>query len=270
MKTLRTIGLGLLALAMGLTMAGAALGQSTTWTGGSADWGTGSNWSAGEPTAGVDAIVNSPSNPMVTQSGEVCRNLLMGSAGGALLDLTGGSLTVNSATVGMASPNVGASIALSAIGNPVLTVTHSLTLGALADVVAGGGTLNIGTTASDSLVLFGTFQLTNTQTVNVTNLSMRDGSVFSCVVGFTGLTGIVVSGTAVLNGKLKVQDFFSPDATYEIIRANNLVGTFDTVELPAAGNWSWRIEGNSVFLTKGEVAVEPATWSAVKSRSLER
>ena len=130
--------------------------------------------------------------------------------------------------------------------------------------------MNIGTSAADSLVILGTFQLTNTQTVNLTNLAMRDQSTFSCVIGFTGLTGVVVSGTAALNGRLKVQDFFSPDATYEIIRANSLTGAFDTVELPAVGDWSWRIEGNSVFITKGPVAVTPATWSGVKAGGRRR
>jgi hypothetical protein len=244
-----------------------ALAQSTTWTAAEGDWGTASNWSAGEPTAGVDAVLTSTAQTYVTLGGEVCRQLRMGSAGGARLDLTGGSLTVDNALVGLASPNIGASLAMSAIGGASLTVTHSLTLGRFSDIVLNGGTTTIGTAATDSLVVLGTLQIAGTPTATFRNLALRDGSVFSCIIPFTGITGYTVSGTAVLNGKLLVQDFSfsSEDVTYEIIRANQIVGTFDEVQLPATGNWSWRIEGNSVFITRGMVPVEPATWSGVKA-----
>ena len=246
----------------------AARAQSTTWTAVEGDWGTPSNWSAGEPTAGVDAVLMSTAQTYVTLSGEVCRQLRMGSPGGARLDLQGGSLTVDNAIVGLASPNIGATIGVSATGDPVFSVTHSLTINPFCDMVANGGVTQIGSLPADSLVVLGTFQIAGTPTLNVSNLALRNGSVFSIIVPFTGITGLVTNGTAVLNGKLMVQDFSfsSADVTYEIIRASQLVGTFDEVVLPVTGNWSWRIEGNSVFITRGMVAVEASTWSSLKNR----
>jgi hypothetical protein len=69
----------------------------------------------------------------------------------------------------------------------------------------------------------------------------------------------------VLNGTFKVFDFAAPNGTYEVLRAESIVGTFDAVELPATGDWSWRIEGNSVFVSKGPVPVEATTWSGIKA-----
>ena len=51
----------------------------------------------------------------------------------------------------------------------------------------------------------------------------------------------------------------------ELVRGSPISGAFDTVNLPAAGEWSWRIDGNSLLVTKGPVAVEPTTWSRVKA-----
>jgi hypothetical protein len=247
-----------------IALATAAQAQTTTWTANEGDWGTGANWSNGEPTAGVDAVVNTTASVMVTQSGEVCRGLSLSGGLGARLDLTGGSLTADHVTTG-----TGGTIGVSATGNPVFNVTHSLTIGGFSDMVANGGTTQVGSLPADSLVILtnGTFQIAGTPTLTVSNLALRNGSVFSILVPFTGITGLVTTGTAVLNGKLLVQDFSfsSADVTYEIIRANQVVGTFDEVQLPATGNWSWRIEGNSVFITRGMVAVEAATWSGVKA-----
>lgn len=242
-----------------------ATAQSTTWTAGSGDWGVGSNWSAGEPTEGVDAVFNATGMATVTLDDEVCRGLLMGASGPALLDLASGSLTVDHAIVGMAAPNLFASISTSGIGDPYFTVTHSLTIGRFSDVVAGGGTITVGTSDADSLVVLGTLQLIGTPTISISNLAMRDQSVLSTTVVFNGFDGFISAGTAVLNGTLKIFDSLAPNGTYEIIRAESIVGTFDAVELPVAGDWSWRIEGNSVFVTKGPVPVEATTWSSIKA-----
>jgi hypothetical protein len=258
----RLSGLSLGAL---LALSAPASAQSTNWTAGSGDWGVGSNWSAGEPTAGVDAVFNATGMATVTLDDEVCRGLLMGAPGGALLDIGSGSLTVDHATVGMASPNVGASISTSGIGNPFFTVTHTLTIGRFADVVAGGGTITVGTSDADSLVVLGTLQLMGSPTIAISNLAMRDQSVLSTFVLFNGFGGFISAGTAVLNGTFKVFDFAAPNGTYEVLRAESIVGTFDAVELPATGDWSWRIEGNSVFVSKGPVPVEATTWSGIKA-----
>jgi len=300
---------------LALPVAGRA--QSTSWTSSFGDWGGGSNWSAGEPTAGVDAHFAASGNASITLSGETCRNLYFGTAtggpelnvtGGSLAvihriqlpvagsarinqdggtvtadslvmgaagsvgqyELRGGSLTVGNAIVGTTENFSGASLALTDIASPVLTVTHSVRLGRFADIVAGGGRMSIGTTNTDSLVVAGTFQLNGTPTITTTNFAMRDGSVLSATFTFVGLSGIVSSGGVVLDGTLKIYDFFVSDGTWELVRGNSLTGTFDAVELPATGNWSWRIEGNSVFVTKGPVAVEPSTWSGVKAGGWRR
>ncbi|HEX7878212.1 MAG TPA: hypothetical protein VF720_02315 [Candidatus Eisenbacteria bacterium] len=245
-----------------IAMPGSAIAQTTTWTANEGDWGTASNWSNGEPTAGVDAVVNTTASVMVTQGGEICRGLTLSGPLGARLDLTGGALTADHVSTG-----TGGTIGISATGNAVFSVTHSLTVGTFSDMVANGGITQIGSLASDSLVVLGTFQIAGTPTLTVSNLALHNGSVYSILIPFTGITGLVTTGTAVLNGKLLVQDFSfsSADVTYEIIHANQIVGTFDEVQLPATGNWSWRIEGNSVFITRGTVATEPATWSDLKA-----
>jgi len=75
----------------------------------------------------------------------------------------------------------------------------------------------------------------------------------------------IPSGAAILDGTLMVSDLSAPNGTYELIRGNPISGAFDTVTLPAVGEWSWRIDGNSLLVTKGPVAVEPTTWSRVKA-----
>ncbi len=255
-----------LVLATLAAMPGVARAQSTNWTAASGDWGIGSNWSAGEPTAGVDALITTTSTVMVTLAGETCRSLQLGSSGGALLEILSGSLTVENATIGLASPNIGASAATRPTGNPVFTVTRSLTIGPFADFVAGGGTITIGTTSADSLVVRGTLQLMNTPATTARNLAMRDQSVLSATVTQIGFSGVVVTGTAVLKGTLKVIDSLAPDGNYEVIRAGSIVGTFSAAQLPSTGSWSWRIEGNSVFVTKGVVPVEEVTWGEIKAR----
>jgi len=310
----RTLWLSVVWL-LALPVAGRA--QSTTWSSPFGDWSTGSNWTGGEPTAGIDARFAASGNASITLAGETCRNLYFGTAtggpelnvtGGSLAvvhriqlpvtgsakinqhggsvtadslvmgaagsvgqyELRGGSLTVGNAIVGTTENFSGASLALTAISNPVLTVTNSLRVGRFADIVAGGGTIAVGTTAADSLVVSGTFQLLNMSTITTTNFAMRDQSVLSATLTFAGLSGIVSSGTVILNGTLKVFDFFGPDGTYELVRGSSLTGTFDGVELPATGDWSWRIEGNSVFVTKWPVAVAPTTWSGVKAGGWRR
>ena len=306
---LQTVGL-FLAGALSLLPAAAAQGQSTTWTGGTGDWGTGANWSGGEPSASVDALFQAVGTATVNQAGESCRNLLLGTsgsvtlnvvAGGALAvmnriqvpvgaqgtinqsggsvtadslvlgalgafgdyEIEGGTLTVGHASIGPGVSGSGATMATK-LGNPVVTVTHSLTLRSFSDFVAGTGTISVGTTAADSLVVFGTFQMNGTPTVNTTNFVMKNDSRLSATMTFIGMTPIVSSGAAILDGKLIVNDFGVANGTYELVRGNPLSGAFDDVQLPAAGDWSWHIAGNSLFISKGPVATETTTWSRIK------
>jgi hypothetical protein len=304
---LQTVG-WLLAGSLSLVPATAAQVQATTWTGGTGDWGTGANWSSGEPSGSDDALFQALGEATVSQAGESCRNLLLGTsgsvtvnvvAGGSLAvtnriqipvaaqgkiyqdggsvtadslvlgaagsygeyEMKGGTLTVGHAIVGMAP---GANLSTGGVANPVMTVTHSLRLGAFADIVAGAGSISVGTSAADSLVVAGTFQITGVPTMTTTNYVMRNGSVLSAFVFSGGIAPIVSSGVAILEGTLKVQDFGATNGTYELVRGNPLSGTFDEVQLPAAGDWSWHIAGNSLFISRGPVATETTTWSRIK------
>lgn len=50
----------------------AARAQTTTWFGSTGNWGTAANWSNGEPTADLDAILTAAGTAQVTASGETC------------------------------------------------------------------------------------------------------------------------------------------------------------------------------------------------------
>jgi hypothetical protein len=73
----------------------AARAQTTTWFGSTGNWGTAANWSNGEPTADLDAILTAAGTAQVTASGETCRNLFVGTVGGGpSVTISGGSLSV--------------------------------------------------------------------------------------------------------------------------------------------------------------------------------
>lgn len=276
-----------------------ARAQSTTWFGSTGNWGTPANWSNGEPTADVDAILTGSGTAQVTMSGETCRNLFAGSVsvttGGSLnvihrieagnINHNGGTVTadslvlgvstigqylmfngtlaVNHLVIGTAVPS-SANFSTSAI-NPIVTVAHSMTIGRGANLVSGAGTLTVGTSSADSLVVLGAYQMSNRPTQNVRNFVMRPLAVMNVTILFNGITPVVSSGAAILDGTLNVYDLSAPNGTYELVRGSPISGTFDTVTLPAAGEWSWRIDGNSLLVTKGPVAVEPTTWSRMKA-----
>lgn len=274
--------------------------QTTTWFGSTGNWGTPANWSNGEPTAEVDAVVMSAGTAQVTASGETCRNLFVGtSGGGPSVTITGGSLsvvhhiqagfisqtlgavsadslsirqylmsggtlTVNHLVIGTSATGSTANLSTNAT-NPVLTVAHTLTIGRDANIAHGAGTLNAGTTSADSVVVFGAWQMMNRPNTHVTNFVLRNGARLTATVLFNGITPVIASGAVQLDGTLIVNDLAAPNGTYELLRGNPLTGTFDTTTLPTVGDWSWRIEGNSLLVTKGPVAVEATTWSAIKA-----
>ena len=292
-------------LSLALILAAVALfpssarAQSTTWFGSTGNWSTAVNWSNGEPTADVDAILSGSGTAQVTMSGEICRNLFAGNVsittGGSLnvihriqagnINQNGGAvsadslvlgvstigqylmfngtLTVNHLVLGTAVPS-SANFSTSA-GNPNITVAHSLTIGRGANIVSGAGTLTVGTSSADSLVVFGAYQMANRPTQKVTNFVMRPLAVMNVTILFNGITPVVSSGAAILDGTLNVFDLSAPNGTYELVRGNPISEDFDVINLPGAGDWSWRIEGNSLLVTKGPVPVKPTTWSRLKA-----
>lgn len=298
-------------LALVALPAPAAHAQVTTWFGSTGNWGTAANWSNGEPTADLDAVLTAAGTAQVTASGETCRNLIVGTVGGGpsvtisggslsvvhriqvprassgtisqtlgavsadslvlgaassigQYQMSGGTLTVNHLVIGTAE-NASTGQFTTNVANPNLTVTHTLTIGRGANIVHGAGTLNAGTAVTDSVVVLGAWQMINRPTTRVTNFVLRDGASLTATVLFNGITPVIAGGAVVLNGTLIVNDLTAPNGTYELLRGNPLTGAFDTVNLPAVGDWSWRIEGNSLLVTKGPVPVAATTWGAIKA-----
>jgi hypothetical protein len=294
-----------------ILLAPRAHAQSTSWIGNIGDWSVASNWSNGEPTAALDAVIPGAALVNVTMAGETCRNLVVGtnfdnptlsvnagsltvletiqvpmagsggvhqqngqvSADSLILGTTSsigqyaidrGTLAVNHLLVGTTHTASSANFTTTGT-NPTVNVAHTLIINKGANNVHGTGTLNFGTTSADSIIVLGAWQMANRPTTNATNFVMRPMSTMNVTVLFEGITPVVATGTARLDGTLNVFDVLAPEGTWELIRGNPLAGAFDSVVLPPAGNWSWRVEGNSLFITKGTVAVEPTTWGRVKA-----
>jgi hypothetical protein len=302
-----------LGLGVPLFLAGPASGQSTSWTGATGNWGVPTNWTNGEPTAALDAIVPGAAMVNVTMAGETCRNLFVGTsfdnprvvvnlgnltvlhriqvplASSGTINQESGTVSADSLVLGAATTSIGhysigaGTLSVNhlvigraeagsqanfttTIANPTVNVAHTITIGAAANIVHGAGTLNAGTSSADSVIVLGAWQMANRPTTTVTNFVMRPSADFNATILPQGITPVVSTGAAILGGTLQVFDVLAPDGTYELLRGNPLTGMFDTVVLPSAGNWSWRIEGNSFLVTRGTVPVEPTTWSRVKLR----
>jgi hypothetical protein len=308
---LRPLPTVLVALLLGVPVVPAGA-QSTNWTASLGNWSAGANWSAGEPTAAVDAVFPQLGTATVNMAGETCRNLLIGNngvsasvsiaAGGALAVagtirvphvmsgaishqagtlsadslivgtvpfgigqyiMTGGSLSVAHLLLGTTQNGTGTMTAGGLTSS--VTVDHSLRIGRGGNFVSGGGSLTVGSSSADSLVVLGVYQMINRPTVTVSNFRVDDLAGVTVTILSTGITPVVSTGAAILGGMLTVFDVGAPNGTYELIRGNPLTGTFAVVVLPTVGDWSWRIEGNSFLVTKGTVAVEPTTWSRIKA-----
>jgi autotransporter-associated beta strand protein/T5SS/PEP-CTERM-associated repeat protein len=167
---------GLAAFLAGCLAATAALGQ-TIWTNpGTGDWNAPSNWSLGVPDANsgttFDAVIENDGTAQLTTLGASVRRLRVGrAAGGGLLVVDGGGLTVtenfyldeNASGIGLANIQGGASVTApitvvgySGDGTAQVTIQGSgTTYEATADFVAGlsgtgivvlenGGKLSIG------------------------------------------------------------------------------------------------------------------------------
>jgi hypothetical protein len=301
------------ALLAALLVPAVSQGQtSTTWTDGIGNWSTGANWSNGEPTAGVDAVLPGISGTaIVNMAGEVCKSFTSGTVGGGstlqidfggtlavaevlrigsafdgtvhhnggtvtahelivspqsgtgtyLID--GGMLTVENAVVGGADASSGGFT--TSAGNPTVRITGSLLIDIGGNFVFGAGNLNVGTTVADTITVKGAFQFANMPVMTTTGFVLTPEAFFSVTVTPTGISRVTSTGVLVLDGDFFVFDVLAPDGDYEILRGNPLQGNFDSVTLPN-NDWSWRIEGNSVFIRKGDVPVEPTTWGAIKSR----
>ncbi len=183
-----------------------------------------------------------------------------GASGDAIM--SGGSLSVESATLGATAPSSGGSMSMT-VGDPSWTVSGSLHITELGSVGCAAGTLRVGSSPVDGIILDGQFTLDNNPVISTTGLTISSTALFTVGVGVSGISPIVVDGAARLGGQLLVTDIFAAAGTYEIIRAGSFQGAFDSVSLP--DDWSWRIAGNSFLLTKGPVPVEATTWGRLKT-----
>jgi hypothetical protein len=149
---------------------------------------------------------------------------------------------------------------------PTCTISDSLYIGQRGSFVFGAGTLNVGTNGTGGvLVDRGAFQLSNAPTLNVRSFRMTDEATFHRAMIIGLFSPMICTGPVELNGQLIITDLSMPNGDYELIRGNPMTGTFDTFTPLGVGNWSWRVEGNSLWATKSDVAVSPTTWSRVKS-----
>jgi hypothetical protein len=171
---------------------------STSWTGAvSTDWFTAGNWTAGVPTATIDATIpgSTVTFPLIAEGEASARNLTVN--GGATINQSGGTLYVQANIT-----NIG---------------TFALT----------GGTVVLGTTAYSNIVGSGTIRFWNlTVGINGARLatsagaSVRrmltlngnfstNGNTFTLESNSTGTAMVVNSGTSLVTGTVTVQKYVS-------------------------------------------------------------
>jgi T5SS/PEP-CTERM-associated repeat protein len=115
--------IGLFAVLTFAVCSSPAQATSTTWTGTSGDWFTGTNWSNGVPTCSLDAYINNDGKAEINSSGATA------------LSLTLGANTTNSGTVSVDGTNGGT---LLVQGCPSAPIRGPITVG-----YQGTGTLTI-------------------------------------------------------------------------------------------------------------------------------
>lgn len=185
-------------------------------------------------------------------------------AGGGTYLQSGGSLSVTRAIFGSGQLLTAVGSYSASFGTPTFTVTDSLILRTSGGMIFGAGTLTVGTGAAGGVFLNGgSFGIANSPTVVVSRLIMTSTSNFGVAVSTLGLAPVVSTGPIVMDGIFSVSDVLAPEGEYEVLRGNPLAGAFVFVGLPSE-EWTWRVEGNSLFIVKGDVPVRPTTWSRLK------
>jgi hypothetical protein len=284
------------------TLALAGPAADITWTGGRGDWGVATNWSGGlEPTSGDNVSISDEDTVEVTLAGEVCNDLTLADGvifiwpGGALtverlgriglggignlgqiagsvtMDemeiatggyaLSGGSLEVGTAVVGTAI--IGGSLTQT---EGMITVSQALEINVSSMVTISGGTCRVGDTGTGGVTSNGRFaSIGGFGNIQVEAYTCGSGSILAPTVTAFGLSPIIVSAEATLDGTLQVTDLGAANGTYTVLTAQSIQGTFDTVQLPSP-EWSWGMDATSVWVTKGTVPVEPMTWGRLKNR----
>ncbi len=281
--------------------------QTTSWIGTVGDWGVAGNWSDGEPTPGTDVVIPNAATVSVTQDGEACKSLTTGTLGGPTLfidsgslavtgrlhvasmvsgvvshrggtvtagdllvtspgasgsyTMTGGSLTLGSAVIGYNDVGMAGSFVQS-LTSPSCTINGPLHIDRAGSWNCGAGSLTSG-----AVTLDGAFTLINQPTISLAAFTMSETARLSVAVGPTGVGTMMVTGTATLSGTLLVTDIGAANGTYEVLRAGAIEGSFVMESL--FPDWAWYVDGNALFLTKGQVPVEATTWGGIKTLTHE-
>jgi hypothetical protein len=263
--------------------------DTLTWNDEEGDWHNGPSWSGGAIPTAADCVSIADADVVeITEFGAICDELTLGATAngslnlwpGSSLDvlsvvylgsggigsigqiggdvnlarmevgvgsyaLASGSLTCGSILVGTAAVQGAVSIT-----SGTLIVNDTLELDRTGLVTLGGGVTTIGQGGNGGILLAGWLSL-NVPFGSVTteSFTVEDGGVLQAFISNLGFNPIHVSGTATLGATLQVIDFGAADGRYDIITAGSLEGTFTTVQF-SDENWSWGIEGTTVFVTK--------------------
>lgn len=280
---------------------GNASATETEWTAASGDWSTSENWTNGEPIADCRALVAN-GNATITQAGEVCSELRVGPDSGtiAFLQMNNGTLDVSGAVLldrGVMSQFNGASnfgrlhcggestgsftqgngfVAVGTLvaGSSEATGTYSLSTGTLdvsdSTIVNRFGSIVLSgfntTSALGHVTVAGGFSVANgSNPIAAESLVMAETARTLLTVGPGVISLIDVNGAVVIDGSLQIQDPQDvADGTYELFRGSSITGGFSSEDLPG-DRWSWFVEGNSLFIRKGDpTPVTPTTWGSLK------
>jgi hypothetical protein len=235
----------------------------TTWIGTIGDWNDDAKWSAGEPTAEMDALIPSGwADVRLTQEGETCASLtlsaylqvLFGSldvlgpltvdGGGAYYLQQGGSVATQSVELSSGMFGIQEGIfstgksnlrgGLFSVGpNGGFMNAGPLTVESGCNLDITGGTFLSGTDPADSAIVRGRLSYDFMPDIAFQNLAFEGGSaVFRVELRSIGLATIDVAGTLSLGGVLQVWDLGAQPGRYDLITAAAIEGTFNSFESP--------------------------------------
>ncbi len=173
---------------------------TTSWTGTiSTDWFTAGNWSAGVPTATLDATIpaGTPFSPLIAVGTASARNLTLNS--GATLNQSDGTLV----------------LAANLINNGTFTATGgTVNLGGttLSSILGSGNTRFWNLTVEASTAQSSTAASTSVQRLLTLNGNfVTNSNPFTLESNATNTALVVNNGSSVVTGNLTVQRYISPD-----------------------------------------------------------
>jgi len=296
---MRTPTTALVALAASVILGTiATAGDVTRWDTEGGVWSDANAWTAGVPTPETIAEVG-VGVATVIASGQTCQalNVSPGTSGG-VVRIGGGSLTVSGDLDiggGVGSVTVAAG-SLTAASTSLTTGTLNLSGGEFAtenlfilggqgaafveggvhevsegfimtgSMTLSGGMLDVGRDPADMATIQGNVLLAGDPAASFQNLTLGGESTVRVALSPSAPhAAIHVAGTATLDGTLILFDGGVEPGRYDVIDATAVSGTFDAVELPEGGGWSWGVDGGTVHVTRGDVPVAVRSWSEVKA-----